>query len=271
MVGDWWLVVVGSGWQLAVGRRWRLAAVGGWRLVAVGGWWLAVGGPLGRSLAKKKISSLKDRPDPLPRCGHACALLPFSAPPPPLGLLIFEMNGRLGGRGADYPAWGCFVSSSAVCCMTDLLGQTFRSPPNLPPPLPPPTPSPRTTLHKTTKCIVRQTYSLCDVHALWAALFMNAMPHGVHCPLPIQSFPEHWRVLSTSDVGKMSQRDSGFRITKISVVHSRPLPVVPLGQACTCVRGVLQCPGGGSPPPCISCSLVQATVAVVTVLIWDPI
>ena len=62
VVGDWWLVEVGSGWQLAVDRRWWLAAVGG-------GWWLAVGGPLGQSLravlskTKKKIWSLKDRPD----------------------------------------------------------------------------------------------------------------------------------------------------------------------------------------------------------------
>ena len=63
VVGGWWLVV-GGGWQLAVGRRWRLAAVGGWRLVAVGGWRLVVpwGGPKGRSLPKKKIWSLKDRP-----------------------------------------------------------------------------------------------------------------------------------------------------------------------------------------------------------------
>ena len=57
VIGGWWLVAVGSGWQLAVGRRWRLAAVGGWRL--------AVGGPLGRSLAKKKSRPLRTALPPL--------------------------------------------------------------------------------------------------------------------------------------------------------------------------------------------------------------
>ena len=62
-VGGWWLAAVG-GWQLATGGWWRLVVVGcGWWRLVVGGWWLVVGGPLGRSLAKKKkISSLKDRP-----------------------------------------------------------------------------------------------------------------------------------------------------------------------------------------------------------------
>ena len=52
-IGGWQLVAVGGGWRrLAVGRRWRLA---------VGGWWLVIpwGGPSGRSLMKKKSSSLR--------------------------------------------------------------------------------------------------------------------------------------------------------------------------------------------------------------------
>jgi hypothetical protein len=61
VVGGWRLVAVG-GWQLATGGWWQLAVVGGWRLVDAGGWrlgswWLAVGGPLGQSLTKKKSNS----------------------------------------------------------------------------------------------------------------------------------------------------------------------------------------------------------------------
>ena len=68
--GGWWRLVVGDWWRLAVVGGWRLVAAGGWQRLVVGGWWrLAVGGPLGRSLRavlskKKKIWSLKDRPEP---------------------------------------------------------------------------------------------------------------------------------------------------------------------------------------------------------------
>ena len=111
--GGWWrLVVVGGGWWLVIGGWWRLAVVGSWRLVAaggwrrlvaggwwrlvVGGWWrlvvdgswrLAVGGPLGRSLRavlskKKKIWSLKDRPDCHGHCQYnrPCHSFPNSHP-----------------------------------------------------------------------------------------------------------------------------------------------------------------------------------------------
>ena len=78
--GGWWLVIIGW-WRLAVVGSWRLVAAGGWRRLVVGGWWrlvvggwwrlavdgswwLAVGGLLGRSLGKKKIWFLNDRPAP---------------------------------------------------------------------------------------------------------------------------------------------------------------------------------------------------------------
>ena len=56
----WWRLAVG-GWRLAVGGGWQWLAIGGWSPLAVGGWWLAVGGPLGRSLTRKKSSSCKPR------------------------------------------------------------------------------------------------------------------------------------------------------------------------------------------------------------------
>ena len=96
-VGGWRrLAAVGGSCQLVMGGWWRLAAVDGWRLVAVGGWWrlavggswrLAVGGSLGRSLTKKKIWSLKDRPAGMCRLrvsgAQQLAYWGCAPPPPP--------------------------------------------------------------------------------------------------------------------------------------------------------------------------------------------